>query len=174
MESGTKPFWASKWYIVYLILTAGVIGIWIYANCVLHVCFVSGESMMPTFNDGDVLECQVDFLPNEVKRGDVVVLDTCNGQLVKRVIALPEESLFVKNGQIYICKDGESFLSGYEFEEIDDPGVIPHDGEMLALSSSQYFCVGDNRNHSVDCRDIGPVNAEQIKRIVIKKIFQFL
>lgn len=171
MESETRPFWASKWYVLYIIIMVVIVGFWAYAKFGLHACFVVGHSMEPQLHSGDMLECSVDFKPSDIKRGDIVVLETSRGQLVKRVIALPGESVIAKGGQIYIYDGSDYVLSGYEFERMQNIGVLDRHDEInpLTLSSTQFFCLGDNRNHSVDCRDIGPVEVDQVERIVIGK-----
>ena len=172
MESGTKPFWASKWYFVYLVLSIIILAVWAYSKFVLHACVVSGESMEPTFHDGDILSCSVGFDIGNISRGDIVCFSSDKGQLIKRVIALPGESICVHNGQFLIKKDNEYISSGYDYEPIAEPGIVPlyETGSIFTLADDEFFCVGDNRNYSIDSRVIGPVKFYQIDRKVNKAV----
>ncbi len=173
MESKTKRCLVSKWYVFYICTVLAIIVFWVYARFILHVCFVTGESMYPTYNNGDILQSTVSFQLNDIKRGDIVVLNTSNGKLIKRVVALPGEYLYVRDGQIYVSTDKVNYsLTGFEFESIEDSGVIPlSDKDPLSLSKSEFFCIGDNRNNSIDCRIIGPVEFADIERLVTNKLF---
>ncbi len=172
MESKIKPSLANRWVIIDLILALIIIGFWLYASFVLHICVVTGESMLPTLNHGDIVKCKVDFVADDISRGDILVINTKEGELIKRVIALPGESIYIRNGQIYVGDGHDYRLSGYEYDPIEEAGVVPlNENDPLTLSPTQYFCIGDNRNNSVDCREIGPVEFDQIERIVIGKVF---
>jgi len=126
--------------------------------------------MFPTLKSGDIVSCNVDFGKEDISRGDIVVIRVGKERWIKRVVALPGEALRIDNGQICVGQNGEFALTGYEFDPIEDPGVLPgKTSAPLFLNSDQYFCVGDNRNDSVDCREFGPVSFDQIERIVIEK-----
>lgn len=171
MESKTKPFWASKWYVAYLILMVAIVGIWLYARYCMHIQIVVGESMYPTYKNEDVLQCETHFKKSDIKRGDVVVISVDDIKIVKRVVGLPGEALCVKNGQICIKTNGVTKSCGYDFDPMEDYGVLPtSDQPPLYLTDNQFFCVGDNRNESVDSREYGPFEFEKIEGIVIKKI----
>ena len=171
MESETRQSWASKYYIIYIILMLAIVGTWCYARYVMHICIVAGNSMVPTYNSEDVLQCSINFGRSDIRRGDVVVIDHDGQKLVKRVIGIPGDALCVKNGQICL-KDGVTTkLAGYEFEPMNDYGILPtSDQEPLILGEDQYFCVGDNRNNSIDSRTYGPFDFDSIKGIVEKRV----
>ena len=124
---------------------------------------VDGESMIPAFNRGDHVlgELLVGQQP-ELSRGDVVVLerpvisirpgasDISNRDL-KRVIGLPDESICLRDGLIYINE-----------ELLDEPwiaGQRPWEGRgsQWITGPEEYWLLGDNRGYSTDSSFYGPV-----------------
>lgn len=121
------------------------------------VFIVSGESMTPTFMDGQLVwSNKLDYLRGDPDRGDDVVVlypgDPTNKKYVKRVVGLPGEKLEIKNGHVYINDSTlphvESYLSGDVLSEPDG---------SWKLKSNEYFLMGDNRPNSNDSRYFGPV-----------------
>ena len=122
--------------------------------------------MEPTFHDNELVLCDKVKENDEISYGEIVVLkdNTWWRYLIKRVIALPEDEIDIKDGLLYV--NGE--LSEYQFDYIKEVGTVSY---PLKLASNEYFCMGDNRNNSRDCRDIGPVTKDNIRYKVIKTLF---
>ena len=139
---------------------------------------VRGDSMNDTLHDGEKLFMEkVSRYYGGLKRFDIVVFDPENENdpdslYVKRIIGLPGERVRIdEDGNIYI--NGEK-LEGdvYGREVIEDPGMAE---EEITLSDKEYFCMGDNRNESLDSRfkEVGPVNIKQIKGHPLFQMFPF-
>ena len=84
---------------------------------------VDGPSMTPNFHTGQWLITNkiVYKFFHEPERGDVIILHPTNnqaGDLIKRIIGLPGESVEIKEGTVYIRKE---------------------DGEVLPLDEQSYI-----------------------------------
>ncbi|MBP3920718.1 MAG: signal peptidase I [Bacilli bacterium] len=148
---------------------------------VLIRCFVvtpvkvDGSSMNPTLNDKEVLILKK--YDKSIERFDIVVVDYGNTKLVKRVIALPNETIKImsKNtgynhyvSSIYI--NGNKLDESYGNEPIKDPGLANTD---YKLGDDEYFVMGDNRNNSSDSRIIGAVKSKDIAGVTNLRVFPF-
>lgn len=110
---------------------------------------VPSASMYPTIEVGDrVLVNKLSYVwDREPQRGDIVIFKApeemqSNSDLLKRVIGLPGETIYIHDGTVYIddIPLEEDYLNerpNYEY----GPVTVPEDC---------YFMLGDNRNNSVD------------------------
>lgn len=130
-------------------------------NSELYV--VRGHSMSPTFLPGEHLAARrIRGRVEDVVRGDVVVLRARGGRRhLKRVIGLPGERVRQQDGVLLI--DGrrvkEEYLNGM-------PSVIGLGDRTWELERGEFFVLGDNRAHSEDSRELGPVGADKIAGVV--------
>jgi len=123
--------------------------------------YVKGASMEPNFYDHEYLiidELSYRFKP--VQRGDVVVFRYPNDPrqyFIKRVIALPGESVKVADGRVTIFN--AEHPEGLSLDEKAYLGSLRTSGdEEIKLGTNEYFLLGDNRTASLDSRIFGPVS----------------
>lgn len=128
---------------------------------------VSGRSMDPTFQDGDLIFTdKVTYKIGEIKRGDVIVLKNpqkkdVEEDFIKRVIALPGDTVKVENSLVYI--NGNPLKEDYLPTDITTPsGAFLQEGEEVKAGTNQYFAFGDNRHGSSDSRSWGALTKEEI------------
>lgn len=99
-----------------------------------------------------------------IRRGMIVTFKSpaeMDKEYVKRVIALPGETISIRNKQVFI--NGEALNEAYTF--FKDPAVqagYRDNFPPFTVPKGQYFCMGDNRDHSFDSRYWGTVPAEYI------------
>ena len=136
---------------------------------------VSGSSMYPTLEDRDsLLVDKLSYRFKEPERFDIVIFPYQYGDdqyFIKRVIGLPGETVRIDYyGNIYI--DGNILDEHYGAEVIQDPGRAETD---ITLGEGEYFVMGDNRNHSMDSRDIsvGNIKKSDILGKAFIRIFPF-
>ncbi|MCR0315260.1 signal peptidase I [[Clostridium] innocuum] len=139
----------------------------------ISINFVNGDSMYPTLHDGDRFISLNTKINSEIKRGDIVVVELNNSnkyimedKLVKRVIGLPGDTIKIDDGKVFI--NGKEYKEKYKRDKKAERRSL--DIIQLELKESQYFIMGDNRNHSSDSRLFGPIDISEIKS---KYLFEF-
>ena len=135
---------------------------------IFGLVIVSGNSMEPTYHDGDILMCTREF--GEIERNDIIVFTYSMKPCVKRVIAVPGDEISVEGGQ-FVVNDVFAATSSDAgaFAPISDAGVL--NGTTRVLQAGEYFCAGDNRENSTDSRTFGPVQYKNIKYLVKKRVY---
>lgn len=126
---------------------------------------IKGASMEPNFHDGEyLLTDKVSYRVGDPARGDVVVFKappTYKDEFIKRIIGLPGEEVSIQNGKILI--NGREMEENYlPKETIIMPGRFLQEGQTITVPANSYFVLGDNRDHSLDSRNIGPIEKQYI------------
>jgi len=134
---------------------------------VVGITIVSGNSMNPTLKNNDLILTSNIFF--NVDRGDIVIVQDPHGfDIIKRVIALPNETIEIKSGIAYVddVPLQEDYILGKSF-----------DLEKTTIPEGSYFIMGDNRTpgESLDSRDesIGPVPSAAVKGQKLISLFPF-
>jgi signal peptidase I len=121
---------------------------------------VEGTSMLPVLEDQDRLFInKLAYRVGEIHRGDVVVFlypHDHEKSYIKRVIALPGDTLRIDHGQVYVndARVEESYVP----RQFEDDRSQPE----MTVPQHEYFVMGDHRSVSSDSRDFGPVDRELI------------
>lgn len=142
-----------------LIVTAFIIA-YVLKTFIFQIAYVKGPSMQPTLYQGQVLiVSKISYRIGQPKRGEIVVINDKleNKDLIKRVIGLPEETIEIKDGSVYI--NGNPLSPDYTEIPTYENGF-----EKSKASDNQYFVLGDNRVESRDSRSdtLGFVEEENI------------
>lgn len=138
----------------------------------LQQYYIDGPSMQTTLSPKDrVLVNKLSYKMHDVHRGDVVVFDRLSGtehdDLIKRVIALPGETIEIRNCSVFI--DGqtleEPYLDTLQLAQTDLGKRCGQHIDMAetAIPEGMVFVMGDNRVQSFDSRDFGSIDIEMIR-----------
>lgn len=127
------------------------------SNKVFSFYVVSGNSMLPNVHDKEVKS--VNKMVKKYKRGDIVIVKNNRDQylMIKRIIGLPGEKLDVIYDDVYIND-----------KKLDEPYVNQSDEKSdfyirnIRLKENEYYVMGDNRNYSIDSRELGPLKKSDI------------
>lgn len=147
-----------------LTLGAAVIIALVIRTFLFEFIRVDGESMMNTLTDKEiVLMTKPAYLAGKMERGDVVI---CNyperGRtlFVKRLIALPGDSIEIVNGVVYV---NDEIVDEDDIDKMSDGTHYKANYARRVLGEDEYFVMGDNRDHSNDSRSVGPLSRSMIR-----------
>ena len=147
-----------------LIVVAAVAAL--IATLVLPVLQITGTSMEPSLNDGDiVLLVKTDRLETK----DFCAFYYSNKILIKRIIATPGDYIWIES-------DGTVFLNGAALDEpyVTEKALGECDLEFpYQVPDNHYFVMGDHRSTSIDSRhtSVGCVAQEQIVGKILFRIW---
>lgn len=134
----------------------------------LPILQISGDSMSPTLEHDEIV---VLLKSSDFERGDLIGFYYQGKILLKRVIALPGDTIVIDaEGNVYINEEllEEPYVTEKSLGDcdLDFPYEVPGDG---------YFVMGDQRSNSVDSRNsvIGAVTSEDIIGRVFIRVWPF-
>jgi signal peptidase I len=130
--------------------------------------WIPSSSMVPTIDVYDrVLVQKAFFTWHDVHEGQIVVfshppLDHClgEGDLVKRVIALPGQTIYSSGNSIYV--NGRLLAEPYlpQYDPLGPP--IASSQHPYRVPAGEFYVLGDNRADSCDSRYWGPIRGSSI------------
>jgi len=145
----------TKRYVLRLIVLG--LGCYLFFSYILIPLRIQGHSMEPTYHDGSYAFClRPQYLFLKIKRSDVVTVRFAGRSvmLLKRVLALPGDSLEFKEGLLYINE-----------QRTDEPYVQHHSSWNLPvrrIKPGYVYVVGDNRGTSMARHKFGQVKIDRI------------
>ena len=137
---------------------------------VFRVAHVSGDSMLPTLRDGDMLilnRAAVVF--GELHVGDIVAFpypDNPSEHHIKRVIGVSGDVVDLVDG--VFLRNGEPLGDPFSYDIVWSTGNMPF---PVTVEEGRLFVLGDNRNESKDSRDasVGTIsNSDVIGRVLVR------
>jgi signal peptidase I len=156
---------AVEWVVI---VAAALLAALLIKTFLLQAFYIPSDSMNPTLVNRDrVLVNKLSYHFHDVHRGDIVVFkrppeetDPKIKDLIKRVIALPGETVEGRDGQILI--DGRTLKEPYVAK-----GSAMNDFPARKIPTGHYFVMGDNRGNSKDSRVFGPI----AKSLIVGRAF---
>ena len=160
---------------VVTLLSAALLAV-LLRTFVVQTFWIPSASMVPTLSVYDRILVQKAFFSwHDVREGTIVVFthpprDECPGppgDLIKRVIALPGQTIYSSGNAIYI--DGHRLAEPYlpAGDPLGPP--IASSKHPYRVPRGEFYVMGDNRADSCDSRYWGPIPGSSIvgKAIVI-------
>lgn len=144
------------------IIIFGIIFLLLFINAfIMRPVYIEGDSMKPTFGSSRIIF--INLLNHSPKRYDIAVIKKKNIKfpIIKRICAMPGETVEIKNGDLYI--DNKEVKS-LEFKIIKDDYTM----KAIKVPKNCYFVLGDNRPLSLDSRyhEISFVNKKEIVGVI--------
>lgn len=162
------------------ILTLSYITIFLLTTFIIKPVVVSGTSMEPTLKDKDIgFSYVITKKLFGIDRGAVVTVyvEDDDQYIVKRVIGLPEETIYAKGGIIFINDEPvvENYLDQDYIKTIigSSQRSFTSDFDKLKIPKDHYFLMGDNRPRSKDSREYGPFHYDSILSNSLLVIYPF-
>jgi signal peptidase I len=154
---------------------AAVLAVGVIRTFAIETFFVPSPSMVPAIQVDDRIIVQKAFFNwHDVRQGDIVVFTeppfadaACGGtddgsDLVKRVVALPGQTIYSSGSNIYV--DGKLLSEPYLPKNDTLGKPIPDASEQrpYKVPAGEFYMMGDNRAVSCDSRFWGPVKGSAI------------
>ena len=156
-----------EWVVVLIgaLLVAMAVKTW-----ALQAFWIPSGSMEPTLQvDDRVLVNKISYDLEDVERGDIIVFERPDGwgvgdikDLIKRVIALPGETVGVVDGVVHI--DGQPLDEPYLADGTLTPDFFAESGcvPTCAVPEGHLFVLGDNRTNSDASNHFGFVTFDDV------------
>lgn len=147
-----------------LIIVAAVAAI--VATLIMPVLQISGSSMTPTFQEGEIV---FSIKTKNLKPGDIIAFYHGNKILVKRVIAGAGSWVNITiDGDVYV--NGELLEENYIQEKMLGETNITY---PYQVPDGSWFVLGDHREVSIDSRnsEIGCIKQEDIVGKIIFRVW---
>lgn len=146
----SEPLLAFSGMVAFAILTVVII------NSLFGVVQISGTSMQPTYENGDMVMYKTG---SKCKNGDIIIFQSTDEQygsekqIIKRVIGVAGDEICVENEILYV--NGKEVHEGYKQGNTGDIANI-------IIPEGYVYVLGDNREHSKDSRSVGLISVDTI------------
>ncbi|WP_339251588.1 signal peptidase I [Sporosarcina sp. FSL W8-0480] len=142
-----------------------IIGLFLVFRFAIGITVISGNSMAPTLGNKDVIVTNNLLFTPDID--DIVQFRDVHGfDAIKRIIALPNDTVEIVDGVVYV--------NGDKVKEVYSIG-FPNDMDLVTVAENSYFVIGDNRTpgESLDSRnsEFGFLPKERIKGKLLFSLF---
>ncbi len=120
-----------------------------------------GESMSPTYPNRSVAWSRPAW--DSFGVGDVVVVKTPTGRIVKRVAYMPGDTMV----QWY---KGDLYVDAISSQRVELLGRVGWTEWRHRVPKGRVYLLGDNSTRSVDSREVGLFRIEDVERVVLSPL----
>jgi signal peptidase I len=153
---------------IFEVLIIAVAAVVIVRHYLIQPFLVSGDSMVPSFQNGNYLLIdELTFRLREPERGEVVVFKFPKNEttyFIKRIIGLPGERIKVEDGKVTVFN--AEHKDGLVLEEKYISEAMTSGNRDVQLGPEEYYVLGDNRPASYDSRSWGAVPQKDLVGLV--------
>lgn len=163
----------------YIKIIAPILLVLLFSLLIKHsfiiTAVIPSESMENTLEIDDyVIAIKYPSFLKKINRKDIVLIKHPSEldkkeTLVKRVIGLPEETIYLQKNKVYI---EDSKFPLYEPYVNDIHNTNKNFNIVYHIPQDSYVVLGDNRDLSVDTRSFGYIKRDQIIAKAIIKIYK--
>ena len=151
--------WKKIWLELFDIISffVFILGIILFVRFYIFNPFtVIGSSMMSTIQDGNVLLIsKIDKYRSTYKKEDIIVFvpEGKTDAFIKRIIAIPGETVSLSEGQVTVCTTNTDDCETLTEEYLDTNSKTEATCNKTEFVITEwYFVLGDNRGGSTDSR----------------------
>jgi len=168
--------WVVEWAMVLAVALAVAL---VVRAFVIQTFFIPSQSMEPTLMVGDrILVDKLSYHLHAVHRGDIIVFGRPPGEpassniqdLVKRVVGLPQETIWSSNGNVYVQGPDTGNKAVLVPEPVPGTQLGPPIRRTV-IPANEFYVLGDNRTDSDDSRYFGLVPRSDIVGRVVMRIW---
>ena len=168
--------WMQELYSLLKCFVFALIIVVICRNFLFSPSVVHGESMSPTFENGNkVILSKI----GDIKQFDMIVFHAPDQDenYIKRVIGLPGDTVSMKDDVLYI--NGKAYTEAYLTKNKLESTTLKLTGDFTleeetgekTVPNDSLFVLGDNRLYSKDSRDFGFINDDSVIGKVVLRIY---
>jgi signal peptidase I len=149
-------------------LAVAIIAAMLFQTYVYAQSEVQNVSMQNTLVAGQrLIEDKWSYHFHEPRHGDIVIINgpESDVRLIKRVIGLPGDVIDIHHGEVFLNGKSlqEPYVKGQTFAaKVEVP---------FTVGAEQLFVMGDNREHSLDSRALGPIARSSIEGRAVFRIW---
>lgn len=137
-------------YDIVSIVVSALVVIFLVFTFVTRVLVVSGDSMLPTLQNGNSVA--ISSVDHKFEYGDIVIITQPNAlekTLIKRVIAVGGQKVEIDTDTGIVYVDDKPLEENYTLEPTYEKGNMEY---PVYVPEGYVFAMGDNRNNSTDSR----------------------